>query len=110
VALRSKVSIEIGLENRIDNKYPSIIWFKQGIFIVTSFNSSIGTNQSSISLSGKDKGCLLNGEISGSIPASTDFGNQDFYENTYSPVINISYQPGVYYYKDELGKYRLDYS
>jgi hypothetical protein len=28
IALRSKVSIEIGLKNDIDNSYPEIIWFK----------------------------------------------------------------------------------
>jgi hypothetical protein len=44
VALRTKVKIEIGLKNNIDRQYPDIIWFKQGIFIVTNFNTTISAN------------------------------------------------------------------
>ena len=113
IALRSKVSIEIGLKNDIDNSYPEIIWFKQGIFIVTNFNTSIGIAQSTISISGKDKMCLLNGEISGSIPASTDFGQVDFYENVYAEIPTENYSPEKYYYKESIDNkdfYFLDYS
>lgn len=109
IALRTKVKIEIGLENNIDNKYPSIIWFQQGIFIVTNFNTSISGQQNNISITGKDKGCLLNGEISGSIPVSTDFGKVDDYANTYAPIINFTYSPGKYYLKRN-NEYVLDYS
>jgi hypothetical protein len=66
--------LEIGVENTIDDSYPNIIWFKQGIYLITSFNTSRSNNNFSISISGKDKMALLNGEISGSIEASTDFG------------------------------------
>lgn len=109
IALRSKIKIEIGLENKINNKYPDIIWFKQGIFIVTSFNTSKNTTQSNLSVSGKDKGCLLNGEISGSLPASTDFGKVDEYSNTYESIVNFDYSPGKYYYKFN-NIYLIDYS
>jgi hypothetical protein len=33
--LNSKFKLEIGLRNFIDNNYPDIIWFKQGLFIIT---------------------------------------------------------------------------
>jgi len=36
----TKVSIEIGLENIIEPKYPDIIWFPQGIYILDNFNTS----------------------------------------------------------------------
>lgn len=72
--LKSKFKLEIGLKNTINNKYPDIIWFKQGIYLITSFNTSRSTNSLSISLSGKDKMALLNGDISGNVNASTDFG------------------------------------
>lgn len=72
--LKSKFKLEIGLKNTINNKYPDIIWFKQGIYLITSFNTSHSTNSLSISLSGKDKMALLNGDIGGNVNASTDFG------------------------------------
>lgn len=73
-ALKTKFKLEIGLENHINTNYPDIIWFKQGIYLLTSFNTSHSTNNFTISLSGKDKMALLNGEIGGSIESSVDFG------------------------------------
>ena len=70
----NKFKLEVGLKNLIDNKYPDIIWFDMGIYIITSFSKSKNTNNLSISLSGKDKMCRLNGEVSGNIMMSTDFG------------------------------------
>lgn len=70
----NKFKLEVGLKNLVDNKYPDIIWFDMGIYIITSFNKSKNTNNLSISLSGKDKMCRLNGEVSGNIMMSTDFG------------------------------------
>ena len=43
----------------------------------TSFSKSKNTNNLSISLSGKDKMCRLNGEVSGNIMMSTDFGTTE---------------------------------
>ena len=74
--LNTKVQIEIGLSNFINLNYPDIIWFKQGIFILTSFNTSQAINGWNVSLQGKDKMCLLNGDIGGTISAlSWDFGS-----------------------------------
>lgn len=70
----NKFKLEIGLKNLVDNKYPDIIWFDMGIYIITGFNKSKSTTNLSISLSGKDKMCRLNGEVSGNIMMSTDFG------------------------------------
>ena len=75
--LNSKFKLEIGLENNIESKYPNIVWFKQGIYVFTSINMSVTTNNYTINLSGKDKMCLLNGEIGGTIAVSTDFGKID---------------------------------
>ena len=61
--LRNKFRLEIGLKNMIDANYPDIIWFKQGTFIITSFNTTRNVNSYNISISGKDKMCLLNGDI-----------------------------------------------
>ena len=70
----NKFKLEIGIKNLVDNKYPDIIWFDMGIYIITSFNKSQSTTELNISLSGKDKMCRLNGEVSGNIMMSTDFG------------------------------------
>ena len=72
--LNTKFKLEIGLENNINTVYPDIIWFKQGIYLITSFNTSRSTNNFTISIQGKDKMCLLNGEIGGSLESSVDFG------------------------------------
>lgn len=70
----NKFKLEVGLKNLINNKYSDIIWFDMGIYIITSFSKSKNTNNLSISLSGKDKMCRLNGEVSGNIMMTTDFG------------------------------------
>ena len=69
--VKTKFNLSIGLKNNIDNRYPEIIWFPQGVFIITTFNSSQSVNSFNISLSGKDKMCLLNGEVSGNIHANS---------------------------------------
>ena len=64
--LNTKFKLEIGVENQINSKYPEIIWFPQGIYVLTAFNTAKTVNNFSISIQGKDKMCLLNGEIGGS--------------------------------------------
>lgn len=77
--LTTKVKIEIGLQNNVDNKYDDIIWFKQGIFILTDFKTTQVVNNYTINLTGKDKMCLLNGDVSGNLPAPVRF---DSYTDT----------------------------
>lgn len=72
--LNNKIKLEIGVENNINSSYPEIIWFEQGIFVLTSFNTSKSVNGFTISLNGKDKMVLLNGEVSGSLESPIDFG------------------------------------
>lgn len=72
--VKTKFKLEIGLKNEIDNNYDDIIWFPQGIYVITSFNTSQSTSAYTINIQGKDKMCLLNGEIGGSLHSSVDFG------------------------------------
>ena len=72
--LKSKFKLEVGIKNTINPNYPEIIWFPQGIYVFTSFSPSYSVNNFTISLQGKDKGCLINGEISGSFNSSVDLG------------------------------------
>lgn len=69
--MNTKFKLEIGVENTINKNYPDIIWFKQGTYLITNFNTSNSTNNFTISLQGKDKMCLLNGEVGGSFMATT---------------------------------------
>jgi hypothetical protein len=48
-AIKSKFKLEVGVENHVDSSYDDIIWFKQGIFGITSF--SLSENASSITVS-----------------------------------------------------------
>lgn len=79
--LNTKFKLEIGLQNDINTNYPSIIWFPQGIFVITSFKTGLTTNNYTISISGKDKMCLLNGEIGGSLNSSVNFGSIEEIDN-----------------------------
>ena len=73
-SLNKKFYLEIGYLNNT-NKYTEydIIWFPQGLFIITGCSIAHSTSGVSISIQGKDKMCLLNGEVGGIIPASTQF-------------------------------------
>lgn len=72
--LNTKFKLEIGVENSIAYDLPDIIWFNQGIYLITDFSTSHSTSSFNISISGKDKMCLLNGEVGGTLIAETDFG------------------------------------
>lgn len=111
-ALKNKFKLEVGVENTIDPRYPNIIWFKQGTYVFTSLNMNVQANNFTISLNGKDKMTLLNGELGGSINASTDFGQIEEYNNTYKKVSvsESKYKPNTYYYEVSEGKYKKDTS
>ena len=72
--LKTKFKLEIGVENTVDPTMPKVIWFNQGIYLITSFNVAQNSTNFTISISGKDKMCLLNGEIGGSLESTVDFG------------------------------------
>lgn len=78
--VKSKFKLEVGLKNNINNNYPDIIWFPQGTYLITAFNTSQTTNNYNVSISGKDKMCLLNGDLGGSLPASIDFGIEEYFD------------------------------
>lgn len=96
----TRVKIEIGIAKNFDSsinsirdpgkyeyllekyeQYPDIIWFPLGVFILTDFKTSQQVNNYTITLSGKDKMCLLNGDMGGSLFASVDFGKEEYYDS-----------------------------
>lgn len=70
---KTKIRVLIGLENFIDDSYPDIVWFEQGIFVITSFSCQWSTSGYTISITAKDKMCLINGDVGGAMPAQTQF-------------------------------------
>jgi hypothetical protein len=48
--INTKFKLEVGVANFINPLYPDIVWFKQGIYVFTSFNTSRNTNSFNISL------------------------------------------------------------
>ena len=98
--LTHKFKVEIGVVNTINPKYDHIIWFNEGKYIITNFNVSLNATSYTITINGKDKMSLLNGEIGGSLTAQTDFGSIDVYDNFYELKIfsdPSSYVAGKYY-------------
>ena len=76
--LKTKFKLYIGVTNNIDSSYEDIIWFPQGMYLISSFNTSQATNSYSISIQGADKMSLLDGTLGGTITAlSVDFGKID---------------------------------
>ena len=68
--LNTKIRVSIGMRNYIDPiKYGEIVWFPQGTFVLNSFNISVNNTSSTITIQGKDKMCLLNGDVGGNLTA-----------------------------------------
>lgn len=76
-AYNHKFKLQVGLKNIIDRTQPDIIWFDQGVYIISNFSISESTSSLTISIQGKDKMCRLDGTISGSLPAQHDFGKEE---------------------------------
>ena len=109
-AMKNKFKVEIGLENHIDDRYDDIVWFKQGIFYITSFSLSESTNNFSISISGKDKMSKLDGSLGGTLTTQVDFGTYDEIQadgsivNIKNPIRNIITQAVCQYAQEPVGK------
>ena len=75
ISIDKKVRVEVGYDNLLKayQHYGSLVWFPCGVFILSSANINRGTNGWTISISGKDKMCRLDGTAGGTLPASTTF-------------------------------------
>lgn len=112
LSINRKVKLEIGFLNNIpplmydtidqqtkipthhivnyQQKYGKIVWFPLGIFVIFDPNIShqVGSGVT-ISLTLKDKMCLLNGDAGGVIPAAVTFSQrEDSYGEIVQPLIS----------------------
>lgn len=78
-ALNKKIFVEIGIKNETNmyQEYP-ILWFPQGTFIISGISiSSAATSAVNVSISFKDKMCLLDGTIGGKFPSTVILDEMD---------------------------------
>jgi len=77
LSINKKIRIFEGIKNDIDESQEEVIWFPLGIFVIVQPNISHSAGGCTISLSCKDKMCLLNGECGGNLPTSVTFHAYD---------------------------------
>jgi hypothetical protein len=78
IAVNKKISLSVGITNPFYHlkeyaKYGQVLWFKQGVFILTKASSSIQVGSASVSIEMIDKMGMLNGTCGGTLPASVSF-------------------------------------
>lgn len=78
IAIDKKVAISIGFSNPLyDDEqyrhYGDILWFRQGVFIITKANTSFSTSSSQVSINFIDKMGFLNGTCGGVLPSTVSF-------------------------------------
>ena len=79
-----------------------------GRYIITSFNINKSTTTTKVSISGKDKMCRLNGEISGNIPIQTDFGTIEIVQD--NGIVKIEKIKIIDIIKNAIREYGLENS
>ena len=73
-SINKRIRAEIGLKNNTGSYTDyDVLWFPIGTYVITNPSISHSSSGVNITLSLKDKMCLLNGECGGIIPASTVF-------------------------------------
>ena len=80
ISMNKKVKVEIGLENPFEEymDYGKIIWFPIGTYVINQATTSTSASAANISISGKDKMCMLDGTCGGTLSSSVTF-----HENQY---------------------------
>lgn len=69
---KNKFQLYIGIKENEE-----IAWKNMGRYVISQFSYSINSNSSTINISGKDKMCLLNGEVAGHFGAPIRLDEED---------------------------------
>jgi hypothetical protein len=80
--INRKVSLQVGIQNTLKRDFPQyskydLIWFPQGIYVMSSPSFTNSEDGLTISMSLQDKMCLLNGDCGGTFPASVSLDTYD---------------------------------
>lgn len=70
IKLNTKFKLFIGLKNQLPKKYKEygeIFWFNLGVYVFTDASFTHNTSSVSVNVTAKDKMCLLNGDVGGTI-------------------------------------------
>lgn len=100
ISINKKVRVMVGYDNPLKSyaRYGDTVWFPCGLFVLSSATISRSTSGWSISISGKDKMCLLDGTAGGVFPASITFHESYIYHNNgdieivYPTIFQIIYE------------------
>lgn len=79
--LKTKFKVQIGVKNTVTNN-PDTVWFDQGVYVISSFSSAYSSNGYTVNISGKDKMCMLNGELGGTINSSASLDSYDEFDKS----------------------------
>lgn len=78
ISINKKIKIEVGYTNTFgEYEEYDTLWFPQGVFVIINPNITYNNQGLVISISFKDKMCLLNGECGGVLPASVTFSEKE---------------------------------
>jgi len=109
ISINRKIMLEVGFKNTVppyiystvngttvtqhtvnyQDLYGDIVWFPLGVYVVFDPSISHGTGGVTISVSLKDKMCLLNGDAGGVIPASVDFNEKEQTDAAGNTIISV---------------------
>lgn len=116
LSANKRIKIFEGIKNRVSGNYDEIIWFPLGVFVIVQPNISHAAGGCMISLSCKDKMCLLNGECAGGLPTSITFHEYDQIigrvDCTIDPRFDDTLQPNnytIYAYNDKYYSWTSEY-
>lgn len=104
IAINKKIKVEIGYKNNVSGyeHYGDIVWFPQGVYIISSVNISKTTSSYTITIQGKDKMVKLDGTVGGIIPAITTFHEMEDENGILQPITIFSIiQQAVQQYGEE---------
>ena len=88
INLNKKFNLYIGYKNNLKayQNYGEVLWFKLGVFVFISVNFTHSTSSTQISVTARDKMCLLNGQVQGTIPEAVILHDRELDDGTLQPI------------------------
>ena len=93
ISINKKIKLYTGYRNFIGGyeHYGEIVWFPLGTYVIVSPSISNSISGTTINITAKDKMCLMNGEVSGKLPAPVSLHEKFIRnENDTTTIIPVS--------------------